>query len=128
MVEECKKASRNYAKRQYTWFQNQMDISWFSVDYIDFSKTIQEVVQYIENQSLWQSKSFFASIVYWRNTKKRGKIVSVISMKGKVQKYLFLKRECGMLRTLEKVFWKEQPFIFRNRYYNVIIVREYLVK
>ncbi len=52
VVEECKKASRNYAKRQYTWFQNQMDISWFSVDYIDFSKTIQEVVQYIENQSL----------------------------------------------------------------------------
>lgn len=52
VVEECKKASRNYAKRQYTWFQNQMDISWFDVNYDDFSKTIQEVVTFIEDTSI----------------------------------------------------------------------------
>lgn len=49
-VEDIKKNSRNYAKRQYTWFQNQMDIQWFNVDYNDFSKTILEVVDYIENK------------------------------------------------------------------------------
>lgn len=51
VVEECKKASRNYAKRQYTWFQNQMDVSWIQVNYDDFSTTIQEVVELIEMKS-----------------------------------------------------------------------------
>ena len=49
VVEECKKNSRNYAKRQYTWFQNQMDVKWFSVDYDNFKNTIQEIVEYIED-------------------------------------------------------------------------------
>lgn len=49
VVEECKKNTRNYAKRQYTWFQNQMDIKWFNVNYDDFNKTISEVVDYIES-------------------------------------------------------------------------------
>lgn len=47
-VEKIKQNSRNYAKRQYTWFQNQMDISWFDVCYDNFSKTIDEVVIFIE--------------------------------------------------------------------------------
>lgn len=51
VVEECMKNSRNYAKRQYTWFQNQMDIKWFDVDYDNFKNTIQEVVEYIETQN-----------------------------------------------------------------------------
>ena len=49
VVEECKQNSRNYAKRQYTWFQNQMDVAWFHVDYDNFANTINEVVKYIEN-------------------------------------------------------------------------------
>lgn len=49
VVEDCKKNSRNYAKRQYTWFQNQMNVKWFSVDYEDFNKTVREVVEYIES-------------------------------------------------------------------------------
>lgn len=48
VVENCKKNTRNYAKKQYTWFQNQMDVKWFSVDYENFSNTINEVVEYIE--------------------------------------------------------------------------------
>ncbi len=48
MVERCKKNTRNYAKRQYTWFQNQMEVKWFSVHFDEFSKTIEEVVHYIE--------------------------------------------------------------------------------
>ena len=43
-LEECldliKQNSRKYAKRQYTWFNNQMKIDWFNVD---------EVYDYIKN-------------------------------------------------------------------------------
>ncbi len=51
VVEEIKKNTRNYAKRQYTWFINQMDVTWFQVDYDDFDKTIQEVIEYIEKRN-----------------------------------------------------------------------------
>ncbi len=48
VVDECKQNSRNYAKRQYTWFNNQMDVKWFDVDFDNFQNTIDEVVNYIE--------------------------------------------------------------------------------
>lgn len=44
-----KKRSRNYAKRQYTWFKHQMDVKWFDINVNDFNETIQEVANYIEN-------------------------------------------------------------------------------
>ena len=47
-VELIKKNSRHYAKRQYTWFNNQMDIKWFNTDYNDFNNTYLEVINYIE--------------------------------------------------------------------------------
>ncbi|MBE6149235.1 MAG: tRNA (adenosine(37)-N6)-dimethylallyltransferase MiaA [Firmicutes bacterium] len=51
-LEECleliKQNSRKYAKRQYTWFNNQMDIKWFNVDFDDFNNTIEEVYKYIK--------------------------------------------------------------------------------
>ena len=43
-----KQRSRHYAKRQYTWFNNQMDIKWFDVDFDDFNNTVNEVINYIE--------------------------------------------------------------------------------
>lgn len=49
--ELIKKNSRHYAKRQYTFFNHQLPIQWFSVDYEDFSKTIQEVSSYIDRQA-----------------------------------------------------------------------------
>ena len=49
-IEKIKTNSRHYAKRQYTWFNNQMDIKWFDVDYNDFNNTIKEVIGYINNQ------------------------------------------------------------------------------
>ena len=52
VVEECKKNSRNYAKRQYTWFQNQMNVNWFNVDYNNFKKTIDEVIEFIDNKKM----------------------------------------------------------------------------
>lgn len=45
---KIKQNSRHYAKRQYTWFNNQMDIKWFDVDYDDFDKTINSVYEYIK--------------------------------------------------------------------------------
>ncbi len=47
-IELIKKNSRHYAKRQYTWFNNQMHITWFNTNFNDFNKTYEEVVEYIE--------------------------------------------------------------------------------
>ncbi len=47
-IDLIKKNSRHYAKRQYTWFNNQMNIKWFNTNYSDFNKTIEEVVNYID--------------------------------------------------------------------------------
>lgn len=47
-IELIKKRSRNYAKRQYTWFNHQMNVKWFNTNYEDFSKTIAEVEAYID--------------------------------------------------------------------------------
>ena len=45
-----KQRSRHYAKRQYTWFNNQMSINWFNVNFDDFDKTIGEVEEFIDNK------------------------------------------------------------------------------
>ena len=45
-----KKNSRHYAKRQYTWFNNQMNINWFQVDFQNFNNTIDEVIKFIEDK------------------------------------------------------------------------------
>ena len=47
-IELIKQRSRRYAKRQYTWFNNQMDVAWFDVDFNNFSNTVDSVVSYIE--------------------------------------------------------------------------------
>lgn len=44
-----KKNSRNYAKRQYTFFNNQMNVNWFNVDFDNFDNTINEVYDFINN-------------------------------------------------------------------------------
>ena len=51
-IDLIKKNSRHYAKRQYTWFNNQMKIEWFNTNYEDFNKTIEEVVEYIKKQTI----------------------------------------------------------------------------
>ena len=48
--ELIKRNSRRYAKRQYTWFNNQMDVTWFHVNVNDFDQTVNEVLTYIKNQ------------------------------------------------------------------------------
>ena len=48
-IELIKKNSRHYAKRQYTFFNNQMNIKWFDVNFDNFSETIEGVEKYILN-------------------------------------------------------------------------------
>ncbi len=49
--ELIKKKSRHYAKRQYTWFKNQMNVTWFDVDFDNFDNTIKEVEKYINEKA-----------------------------------------------------------------------------
>ena len=47
-LELIKKNSRNYAKRQYTWFNNQTPVKWFEVNLEDFNQTIKAVISDLE--------------------------------------------------------------------------------
>ena len=38
-----RKRSRNYAKRQYTWFRHQLPVKWVDVDFNNFDETISQV-------------------------------------------------------------------------------------
>lgn len=44
-VEKIKKNSRNFAKRQYTWFKNQMQVHWYDVREPGFKEQLYEDVQ-----------------------------------------------------------------------------------
>ena len=51
VIEKIKKDSRRFAKRQYTFFNNQFDVEWFNVDFDNFNNTIDEVYNYIIKDS-----------------------------------------------------------------------------
>jgi tRNA A37 N6-isopentenylltransferase MiaA len=46
-IDLIKQHSRNYAKRQYTWFNNQFDVKWFEVDLLNIDSTIQNIIEYL---------------------------------------------------------------------------------
>ena len=47
--ELIKQNTRHYAKRQFTWFKNQMnDIKWFEVNYNNFNETIDQIKKYLK--------------------------------------------------------------------------------
>ncbi len=48
-IDNIKKNSRHYAKRQYTFFNNQMDVNWFNVDYDNFDNTINDVKEFLNS-------------------------------------------------------------------------------
>lgn len=48
VIIEIKKNSRHFAKRQYTFFNHQMDVKWVSVNFDNFQNTINEVNEYIQ--------------------------------------------------------------------------------
>ena len=49
-IDLIKSKSRKYAKRQYTWFRNQMKLKWFETNYDDFNKTEEEVLKYVNKK------------------------------------------------------------------------------
>ena len=49
-LELIKKRSRNYAKRQYTWFNNQFDVKWFETDFNDFNNTVNNIKDYLKEK------------------------------------------------------------------------------
>lgn len=49
-VEKIKKNSRNFAKRQYTWFRNQMQVHWYDVTKQDYIEQIRKDIE------LWLKK------------------------------------------------------------------------
>ncbi|WNB90316.1 tRNA (adenosine(37)-N6)-dimethylallyltransferase MiaA [Bacillus sp. NEB1478] len=49
-VSTLKRNSRRYAKRQFTWFYNQMDIEWFSMDKAPFDKKFREILHFVEGK------------------------------------------------------------------------------
>lgn len=48
-IKKIKQNSRHYAKRQYTFFNHQLPIVWFETNYNNFNNTVEEVIDYIEN-------------------------------------------------------------------------------
>jgi len=47
-INKIKQNSRRYAKRQYTFFNNQLPVKWFNANINDFNDTINEVEKYLK--------------------------------------------------------------------------------
>ncbi|MEG0366634.1 MAG: tRNA (adenosine(37)-N6)-dimethylallyltransferase MiaA, partial [Coprobacillus sp.] len=45
VYENIKKHSRQYAKRQYTWFKNQFNVNWYDVNLDNFNETVEVVLK-----------------------------------------------------------------------------------
>ncbi|MGG6431858.1 tRNA (adenosine(37)-N6)-dimethylallyltransferase MiaA [Anoxybacillus sp. D401a] len=55
-IEQLKQNSRRYAKRQLTWFRNQMPVQWFDMtEDTMFSMRVNEILHYIEGKFRFQS-------------------------------------------------------------------------
>ena len=48
--DKIKQNSRHYAKRQFTWFNHQVNAKWFDIDYDNFDKTVKEVKDYLQTK------------------------------------------------------------------------------
>lgn len=48
VIEEIKKNSRHFAKRQYTFFNHQFNTNWFNADLNNFDNTIIEVMNFLK--------------------------------------------------------------------------------
>ena len=46
-INNIKKNTRHFIKRQYTFFKHQMDVNWVNVNFQDFKETIQESLKII---------------------------------------------------------------------------------
>lgn len=55
-IETLKQNSRRYAKRQFTWFRNKMDVTWFDMTNANFEQKIQEIQEFVEGKLLKKAK------------------------------------------------------------------------
>jgi len=50
VIQEIKKHSRQFAKRQYTWFNNQMNVDWYDINEVDYTdKIMKKVARWLNN-------------------------------------------------------------------------------
>ena len=52
VIDKIKQNSRHYAKRQYTFFNNQLPVTWYHSDFTNFDNTVKMVIDNLENNSL----------------------------------------------------------------------------
>lgn len=51
VIDKIKQNSRHYAKRQYTFFNNQLPVIWYHSDFTNFNNTINNVVKDLERKN-----------------------------------------------------------------------------
>ena len=49
-LDDIRKGSRRYAKRQYTWNNHQFNVNWFDVDFNNFDNTANEIFNFIKKR------------------------------------------------------------------------------
>jgi len=49
-IDLIKTKSRQYAKKQFTFFRNQFDVHWIDVDIKHFDQTVEQAIQYIKRE------------------------------------------------------------------------------
>lgn len=50
-IELVKKNTRNYVKRQYTWFKRQVNATWYDVDFENFNNTVDAITKDLKEWS-----------------------------------------------------------------------------
>lgn len=51
VIDKIKQNSRHYAKRQYTFFNNQLPVIWYHSDFTNFDNTVKMVIDNLDNNS-----------------------------------------------------------------------------
>lgn len=51
VINKIKQNSRHYAKRQYTFFNNQLPVTWYHSDFNNFDNTIDNVIENLEKRN-----------------------------------------------------------------------------
>ena len=49
VIDKIKQNSRHYAKRQYTFFNNQLPVTWYHSDFTNFNNTVKMVIEDLES-------------------------------------------------------------------------------
>ena len=50
VINKIKQNSRHYAKRQYTFFNNQLNVNWYQTDFTNFDNTVKMVIEDLDKE------------------------------------------------------------------------------